>query len=69
MNSLLIESPIQTKEKFAESSGQSVRAVEDLVKKGVLPIVKLGERKTFINVAAYANQLLNQNPDKKGLNS
>lgn len=55
---LLIESPIQTKEKFAESSGLKKRAIDALIKEGVIPVEKYGERTTLINVALYATQLL-----------
>lgn len=56
---VLIECPIQTKERFSESSGLTVRQIEQGIKEGLIPSFKRSERLTLVNVAMYASQLIN----------
>lgn len=59
MQTLRIDSPIQTIEKFSESSGLTTRQVESRIKDGRIPSVPDGQRGKLVNVAKLATELMN----------
>lgn len=65
---LVIESPIQTVEKFSEVSGLTVSEVREMVKNGEIETVGDKKRGAPLNVAKYANNLINQNQTKTAPN-
>ncbi len=50
--------PILTKKKFSDETGISVKTVERLIGSGVLPIIKVSDRITYINVAKLTSDCL-----------
>lgn len=69
MNELvsLFFSPLMTKEKFASESGLTERQLKEMIKEGVIPVVKLSERRVFINVAALTINVLRDEPSTRSL--
>jgi hypothetical protein len=55
---VVLDSPIVTKEKFAEKLGITLAAVDSMVNLRQIPTKKYGKRR-FVNLAAITNDCLN----------
>ncbi|MDR9499805.1 MAG: hypothetical protein RI556_11565 [Hydrogenovibrio sp.] len=64
-----IQSPIVSREQFAEISGIPLSGVDRLINKGHIPVVRYTERKSFVNVALLTTQCLAEAQKQENLHN
>jgi hypothetical protein len=56
-NSIVVDTPVMTIDKFAEKAGVTPASVRSMVTNHQIPTKKMGKRR-FINIAALTNECL-----------